>query len=60
MRQLHLDRVDAERAEGSGELAETFGVRSVAAADRERIVVEPQQIATLGGGLALESGKRRR
>ena len=50
---------DPERTKGRSQLAEALGIGAVAAAHREGLVVEPEKVAALGGGLALESGQDR-
>ena len=59
MGELYLDRFHPERAQGGGQLAEAFGVGPVSAADCQRLVVEPQQVAALGHGFAFERGEDR-
>jgi len=59
VRQLDLDGLDTEGPEGRGELAQAFSIGAVAATHRQRVVVEPQQIAALGHCLALEGGEDR-
>ena len=52
---LHLDRLHAERPQGRGQLTEPLGVGAVAAPHRQRPLVQPYEIAALGGRFALES-----
>ena len=56
---LDLDGLRAEWAQRGRQLAKALGVGAVAASNRQGVVVEPHQVAALGGGLILEGGEDR-